>query len=101
MVKYQKNIISKYPEEAFSMANLLIVISTIFLIASAACARGFEVEKKPGEYQAEVKTDRSPSVSSHHWFSAVPGLSRMSNRNHGIKVYRSHLYRKGVKGAVD
>lgn len=44
------------------MTKLLVFLLIIFLAAGAAYAKGYEVKKKVGEYEAEVKTDRSPPV---------------------------------------
>jgi len=52
----------KYPEEVLPMTKLLAFILITFLVAGAANAKGCEEKKKVGEYEAEVKTDRSPPV---------------------------------------
>ena len=44
------------------MTKLLVFILIIFLFAGAAYAKGCEEKKKVSEYEAEAKTDRSPSV---------------------------------------
>ena len=44
------------------MTKLLAFILITFLVAGAANAKGCEEKKKVGEYEAEVKTDRSPPV---------------------------------------
>jgi hypothetical protein len=44
------------------MAKLLIVILTIFLVADAAYAMAYKVEKKVREDHAEIKTGRNPPV---------------------------------------
>ena len=44
------------------MAKLLLLILTLFFIASTSFAKGYEVKKKVGDYDAEVKMDRSSPV---------------------------------------
>jgi len=44
------------------MNRLLSVILIFILIAGIAQAKGYEVKKKVGEYETEVKIDRSPAV---------------------------------------
>ena len=44
------------------MSKLLTVSLIFLLIAGIAYAKGFEIKKKVGEYEAEVRIDRSPPV---------------------------------------
>ena len=44
------------------MAKLFLLIFTLFFIASTSYAKGYEVKKKVGDYDAEVKMDRSSPV---------------------------------------
>jgi len=44
------------------MTKLLAIILALFLIPGIAFPRGYEAKKMAGEYEAEVKIDRSPPV---------------------------------------
>ena len=44
------------------MKKFIAFILTLCLISGIAYARGYEVKKRAGEYEAEVKTDRTPPV---------------------------------------
>jgi len=44
------------------MTKLLLFVLILFLIAGTAFAKGYEIKRRVGEYEAEVKIDRSPPV---------------------------------------
>ncbi len=44
------------------MTKLLVFLLILFLIAGTAFAKGYKLKKTVGEYEAEVKIDRSPPV---------------------------------------
>ena len=44
------------------MTKFLTFVLTIILISGIAFARGYEVKKKAGEYEAEIRIDKSPPV---------------------------------------
>jgi len=44
------------------MTKFFVFILTLFLIAGIAFARGYEAKKMAGEYEAELRIDRSPPV---------------------------------------
>ena len=41
---------------------LFLLILILFLVGSIAYAKGYEVKKRVGEYEAEVKLDRHPPI---------------------------------------
>ena len=44
------------------MTKFFASLLTLFLISGLAFARGYEVKKKAGDFEAEVRIDRSPPV---------------------------------------
>ena len=51
------------PAKGISLVNkLLVFILILFLITGTTFAKGFEIKRRVGEYEAEVKIDRSPPV---------------------------------------
>ncbi len=46
----------------FEIPRLFLFILILFLIPNIANSKGYEVKKKAGEYEAEVKIDRYPLV---------------------------------------
>lgn len=44
------------------MKKLILIASILMLIAGIAYAKDYEVKKKTGEYEVEVKIDRNPPV---------------------------------------
>jgi len=44
------------------MKRLVLFTSILFFLAATADGRGFEITKKAGEYDVEVKIDRNPPI---------------------------------------
>ena len=45
------------------MARLIAFLLILFLIVGTAFARGYEIKRRVGDYEAEVKIDRSPPAT--------------------------------------
>jgi hypothetical protein len=59
---FHTGIFKKWDVSPFFAARLIVIILILFLIPGIANPKGYEVKRKAGEYETEVKIDKYPPV---------------------------------------